>query len=48
MSNEALLWMVITEGIITCITAYFFWKVLITPPKPEPDSFTANDPEINK
>jgi hypothetical protein len=35
--------MVVTEVIITAITFYFFWKVLVTPPKKEPDSYSEND-----
>jgi hypothetical protein len=43
MSTSALITMVVTEVAITVITGYFFWKVLKTPPKPEPDSYTNND-----
>lgn len=35
--------MVTTQGIVTLVTLYFFWKVLRTPPKPEPDSYEDND-----
>ena len=45
MSSTALAMMVITEVIITAITIYFFWKVLSTPPRKEPDSYSANDDE---
>lgn len=37
--------MLITQGIVTCFMGVFFYKVLKTPPKPEPDSFSENDPE---
>ena len=43
MSTTGLLMMVATEAIITAITIYFFWKVLTTPPRKEPDSYSAND-----
>jgi hypothetical protein len=43
MSNSGLVTLIIAEGIITAITVYFFWKVLKTPPKPEPDSYSDND-----
>ncbi len=43
MNNSALFLMISTEVIITFVTVYFFWKVLKTPTKPEPDSFSEND-----
>ena len=43
MNTEALIMMVAAEGIITAVTLYFFWKVLTTPPKSEPDSYSEND-----
>jgi hypothetical protein len=46
MSTSALFTMVVTEVAITLITVYFFRKVLKTPPKPEPDSYTENDNEV--
>jgi hypothetical protein len=45
MSTSALVMMIVTEATITVITGYFFWKVLKTPPKKEPDSFSENDDE---
>lgn len=45
MSTSALIMMIVTEATITIITVYFFWKVLKTPPKKEPDSFSENDSE---
>jgi hypothetical protein len=45
MSTSAFVTMVVTEVAITLITIYFFWKVLKTPPKPEPDSYQFNDEE---
>jgi hypothetical protein len=43
MNSTALTMMLITEITVTCITGYFFYKVLKTPPKAEPDSYTEND-----
>ncbi|QQS29652.1 MAG: hypothetical protein IPM47_01485 [Sphingobacteriales bacterium] len=46
MNLSALITMILAMGIVTTCTAYFFWKVLITPPKAEPDSYTDNDDEV--
>lgn len=43
MNSSALIMMLVTEIIVTAVTIYYFVKVLKTPPKPEPDSFTEND-----
>ncbi|MCC7303564.1 MAG: hypothetical protein IT233_13065 [Bacteroidia bacterium] len=43
MSTAALAMMVITMVLVTLATGLFFWKVLKTPPKAEPDSFQDND-----
>ena len=43
MTTSALIMYVVTITTVTVITAYFFWKVLKTPPKQEPDSFSEND-----
>ena len=45
MSTSAFWMMVITQVIVTCITGYFFLKVLRTPPNSEPDSYEDNDLE---
>ena len=45
MNTEALTLMVFTQGLVTACTLYFFYKVLTTPPKSEPDSFSENDDE---
>lgn len=37
--------MLITQVTVTCITGYFFLKVLRAPAKPEPDSYEDNDSE---
>lgn len=33
MTTAAWVTMIVTIGIVTTLTAYFFWKVLTTPPK---------------
>jgi hypothetical protein len=45
MTATAWTMMLVTQGLVTVITIYFFVKVLRTPPKAEPDSFSQNDPE---
>ena len=45
MSNGALIMMVVTMALVTGATIYFFWRVLKTPAKGEPDSFQDNDPK---
>lgn len=45
MNTSALILMVVTQVSVTAFTVYFFWKVLKTPPRPEPDSFEENDDE---
>jgi len=45
MNSYALTVMLFTMISVTTITIYFFIKVLNTPPKPEPDSFSENDEE---
>ncbi|NGY36033.1 hypothetical protein FQU23_000730 [Flavobacterium sp. XN-5] len=45
MNTEALITMVLTQGIVTAFAVYFFYKVLTIPSKQEPDSFTENDDE---
>lgn len=43
MNSQALVMMLAAEGIVIGFAAYFFWKVLSSPPKPEPDSYSEND-----
>ena len=43
MNTGALVMMVVTEGLITILTVYFFYKVLTIKKHEEPDSFTEND-----
>ena len=45
MNTSALVLMISSVSIVTVITAYFFYRVLTTKPKPEPDSYSENDPE---
>lgn len=45
MSISGLSTLLIAEGIIIFTTFYFFWKVLKTPPRNEPDSYSGNDDE---
>lgn len=43
MNTIAMILMIVTMILVTIVTGYFFWKVLATPPKPEPDSYSEND-----
>ncbi len=45
MNTTALILMVTTQLTVTVVTAYFFFRVLKAPSKPEPDSYTENDPD---
>lgn len=45
MEIPALIMMILIQGSITCITAYFFYKVLTSKPKSKPDSYLNNDNE---
>ncbi len=45
MNTEALSLMLITQGVVTIFTIYFFYKVFTIKPKQEPDSFSENDEE---
>jgi hypothetical protein len=45
MNSLALTVMLFTMISVTVVTIYFFIKVLNTPPKPEPDSYSDNDDE---
>jgi hypothetical protein len=44
MNTSALILMVATQLTVLGVTAYFFFRVLRTPSRPEPDSYTDNDP----
>lgn len=43
MNLAAIITMLLAQGTVVTLAAYFFYKVLTTPPKPEPDSFSEND-----
>ena len=43
MNTEALITMLLTQGIVVSFAVYFFYKVLTIKPKQEPDSFSGND-----
>ncbi len=43
MNASALILMLLVQVTVTCITGYFFLKVLRTPPREEPDSYDEND-----
>lgn len=47
MSTSALILVSVVWTTVTAITLYFFYKVLVTPPKDEPDSFSENDNREN-
>lgn len=46
MSSGALTLMLLVQISTTIVTGFFFWKVLKTPPKPEPDSYDDNDNDL--
>ena len=48
MNSTVLITMLLTQGIVIGFTAYFFYKVLTTPPGQEPDSFEDNDEELKR
>jgi len=43
MTSSALILMILVQLSVTLITGYFFFKVLKTPPRQEPDSYSEND-----
>jgi hypothetical protein len=45
MTNSALIMMLVTQISVVAITGYFFYRVLTSKPRPEPDSFCENDEE---
>ena len=48
MSTSAIILMTLVVVTVTVVTAYFFIKILKTPPKPEPDSYTENDDVVER
>jgi hypothetical protein len=45
MTTSALITMIVVQVGVAITTGYFFYRVLTTPPKPEPDSYVENDNE---
>ena len=45
MNSSALILMTSVMALVTFATLYFFIKVLRTPPRKEPDSYSDNDDE---
>ncbi len=43
MNSDALGLLLVTQLTVIAITVYFFYRVLTTPSRPEPDSYTDND-----
>lgn len=43
MNTSALILMISVQLIVTALTGWFFYKVLVTKPKAEPDSYSEND-----
>lgn len=43
MNTSALIMMISTQGIVAIVTGYFFYRILTTKPKSEPDSYSEND-----
>ena len=48
MNTSALVIMLTTMSLVTGMTIYFFYRVLKSPPKPEPDSYLDNDDEVER
>jgi hypothetical protein len=43
MNTSALILMVSVQLTVVCCVAYFYYRVLTTPQRPEPDSYAEND-----
>jgi hypothetical protein len=43
MNSSALILMISVQLVVTILTGWFFYKVLVTKPKAEPDSYSEND-----
>ncbi|WPR72830.1 hypothetical protein SLW70_06800 [Flavobacterium sp. NG2] len=48
MNTEALVTMLLTQGIVVLFALYFFYKVLTIKPKQEPDSFSENNDDVER
>jgi cytochrome c oxidase assembly factor CtaG len=46
MNTNALILMVSVQLLVLGTTAYFFYRVLTAPHRPEPDSYSDNDDEL--
>jgi hypothetical protein len=47
MNSQALALMMTTQVLVTVLTLYFFYRVLTSKKRPEPDSYEENDLENN-
>lgn len=43
MNISALILMISVQAIVTLFTIWFFYRVLVSKPRPEPDSYSEND-----
>ncbi|GAB1403858.1 MAG: hypothetical protein PHX54_07145 [Lentimicrobiaceae bacterium] len=43
MNTSALILMVTVQVTVTALAAWFFYKILVTKPMAEPDSYSEND-----
>ena len=48
MNSSALTVMILAQGFFVFFAAYYFYKVLTIPPKPEPDTYSGNDDELER
>ncbi len=48
MNLAAIITMLVAQGIVVSLAVYFFYKVLTTPPKQEPDSYSENDDVVER
>ncbi len=48
MNSSALTVMIISQGVFVLVALYFFYRVLTTPPKQEPDSYSENDDIVER
>ena len=48
METSAILTMLLVKGVFIVVPAYFLWKTMTTPPRPEPDSYSDNDEIVER
>lgn len=48
MSTSAKIIMLLSQSVILLLTVYFFIKVLKSPKRSEPDSYSENDDDLNQ